>query len=151
MTVKDVMSQKVVTIGPSDTCLEAVGRMHRSGVRHLPVVNREGRLCGIITDRDLRHYLFSPSVFPVVGMTSTDTLLKAAVVSDLMVADVVTVGPDEPLGEAARAMLERKVGSLPVVADGRVVGILTETDMLRLIVRSNAGAPECAEIIVAYP
>lgn len=151
MLVKDVMSPQVITIGPSDTCLEAVGRMHRSRVRHLPVVQREGRLCGIITDRDLRHYLFSPSVFPGLGVTSMDTLLKAAAVADLMVTDVVTVAPEAALGEAARLMLERKVGSLPVLEDGRVVGILTETDMLRLIVRSNVGAPECAEIIVAYP
>mgnify|MGYP003466146875 CR=1 FL=1 len=77
--------------------------------------------------------------------------LKATSVAELMTTDVVTVGPDETLGEAARLMLEREVGSLPVVADGRLVGILTETDMLRLIVRSDASAPECAETIVFFP
>jgi acetoin utilization protein AcuB len=151
MRVGDVMSRKLVTIETSDTCLEAVGRMHRAKIRHLPVVDRDRRLLGIVTDRDLRHHLFSPAVFPVLGMTSIDTLLKAALVADLMVTDVVTVGPDESLGEAARIMLEKKVGSLPVLEGGRVVGILTETDMLQLIVRSQVCAPECAEIIVAYP
>ena len=65
--------------------------------------------------------------------------------------ETVTVGPDETLGEAAWIMLERKVGSLPVLEDGRVVGILTETDMLRLIVRSDVCAPECAEVIASFP
>ena len=151
MQVKEVMSRQVISIDASDSCLEAVGRMHRSRVRHLPVVDRGKRLLGIITDRDLRHHLFSPAVFPALGMSSMDALLKATSVADLMTTDVVTVGPDETLGEAARLMLERKVGSLPVLEDGRVVGILTETDMLRLIVRSDACAPECAEVIVSFP
>jgi CBS domain-containing protein len=149
--VKDVMSREVVSIDASDSCLAAVGRMHRAHVRHLPVVDGEKRLTGFITDRDLRHSLSSPRVFPALGMTSTDTLLEAASVADLMTTDVVTVGSDEPLGEAARLMLERKVGSLPVREDGRLVGIITETDMLRFIFRSDAGAPDCAEIIVLFP
>lgn len=74
-----------------------------------------------------------------------------AKVKEVKSRQVVTVGLDETLGEAARPMLERKVGSLPVLEDGRVVGILTETDMLRLIVRSDACAPECAEVIVSFP
>jgi len=74
-----------------------------------------------------------------------------ASVADLMVSDVVTVSPDESLAEAVRIMLEKKVGSLPVLEGGRVVGILTETDMLQLIVQSQVCAPECSEIIVAYP
>lgn len=73
-----------------------------------------------------------------------------AKVKEVKSRQVVTVGLDETLGEAARPMLERKVGSLPVL-DDRVVGILTETDMLRLIVRSDACAPECAEVIVSFP
>jgi acetoin utilization protein AcuB len=149
--VKDVMNHWVMTIGSSDSCLEAVARMHRARVRHLPVVDREGRLLGIITDRDLSHHLFSPAVFPALGMTPLDTLLKAASVADLMTTDVVTVRPSDTLGQAARLMSEQKVGSLPVLEDGRLVGILTETDMLRLIVRSDVCAPECAEAIVSFP
>lgn len=148
--VKEVMSRQVISIDASDSCLEAADRMHRSRVRHLPVVDRGNRLLGIITDGDLRHHLFSPAVFPALGMPSMDAL-KATSVAELMTTDVVTVGPGETLGEAARLMLERKVGSLPVLEDGRVVGILTETDMLRLIVRSDACAPECAEVIVSFP
>jgi CBS domain-containing protein len=126
--------------------------MHRARVRHLPVVNREGELVGVVTDRDLRHHLFSPHVFKELGATSVDILLKAVPVSAIMSTDVVCVEADEDLGEAARMMLEDKVGSLPVVDHGRVVGILTETDMLRQICRADANcSPGVAEIVVSYP
>jgi CBS domain-containing protein len=124
--------------------------MHTAGIRHLPVVDAANRLLGVLTDRDLRHHLFSPAVFPALGMTSVDTLLGAARAADLMVTDVVTVRPEQSLGEAARLMMTKKIGSLPVVEAGRLVGILTETDMLRTIVRTDAGAA-CAEIIVSFP
>ena len=151
MRVDDVMSRKVVTIGPSDNCFEAVGRMHRAGIRHLPVVDRDERLLGIVTDRDLRHHLFSAAVFPVLSLTSLDTLLMASRVSDLMTKDVVTIGPEDSLADAAGLMMTKKIGSLPVTENGRVVGMLTETDMLRLIVKAKVGAPECTEVIVSFP
>ena len=152
MRVTDLMSRQVVTIGTSDSCLEAVLRMHRARVRHLPVVNRDGFLVGILTDRDLRHHLFSPGVFEKLGATSVDVLLKAVPVVGIMSRDLITVEPDDDLAQAARMMREEKVGSLPVLEHGHVVGILTETDMLRQIVRADAAcAPECAEIIISYP
>jgi len=152
MRVRDLMSRQVVTIGTSDSCLEAVMRMHRARVRHLPVVNRDGLLVGILTDRDLRHHLFSPRVFQELGATPVDVLLKAVPVAEIMSTTVITVEPDDDLAEAARTMRERQVGSLPAIENGRVVGILTEIDLLREIVRADAaGAPECAEIIISYP
>lgn len=150
MLVRDVMSTKLTTIAPTGTCFEAVQRMHMGRIHHLPVIAAADRLVGIVTDRDLRHHLFSPAVFPVLGVTPVDTLLGAMRVSDVMVTDVVTVRPDQSLGEAARLMMTRRVGSLPVVEEGRLVGILTETDMLRTIVRGDVGAA-CADIIVALP
>lgn len=68
-----------------------------------------------------------------------------------MSAPAITAAPENDLMDAARFMLEEKVGSLPVVEGDRVVGIITETDMLRQICRVDAGSPECAEIIVSYP
>jgi CBS domain-containing protein len=152
MQVKDLMSRQVLTIGASDSCLEAVGRMHQARVRHLPVVDREGMLVGVVTDRDLRHHLFSPRVFENLGETAVEILLKAVPVAEIMSTPVIRVEPQDELMDAARLMLEEKVGSLPVVEAGRVVGILTETDMLRQICRVDAScSPECAEIIVSYP
>jgi len=81
-----------------------------------------------------------------------DVLLKAVPVSEIMSAPVISVGPDDDLMDAAQVMLEDKVGSLPVVERGRVVGIVTETDLLRQICRADAAcSPEVAEIVVSYP
>jgi acetoin utilization protein AcuB len=152
MQVKELMSRQVATIGTAESCLDAVVRMQRARVRHLPVVNRDGLLVGIITDRDLRHLLFSPRMFEALGSTSVDVLLDGVPVAEIMSTGVVTVAPGDRVADAARVMREQKVGSLPVLEQGRVVGILTETDMLRQIVRADASCPPaCAEIIVSYP
>ena len=152
MRVRDLMSRQVVTIGTSESCLDAVVRMQRARARHLPVVSREGLLVGIITDRDLRHLLFSPRMFQALGSSRVDVLLDGVHVAEIMSTDVVTTAPDTSLADAASTMRKEKVGSLPVLENGRVVGILTETDVLRHIVRADAAcAPECAEIIVSFP
>jgi CBS domain-containing protein len=152
MLVRDLMSRHVVTIAASDSCLDAVARMHQARVRHLPVVNHEGLLVGVVTDRDLRHHLFSPPVYKDLGVISMDVLLKAVPVADIMSTDVIAVTPEDNLVDAARCMLEEKIGSLPVVEGGRAVGIITETDLLRQICRADtAASPACAEIIVSYP
>ncbi|HEY7654965.1 MAG TPA: CBS domain-containing protein [Methylomirabilota bacterium] len=152
MQVRELMSRDVVTIGPAESCLDAVVRMQRARARHLPVVNREGLLVGIITDRDLRHHLFTPRMFQALGSTLVDVLLDRVHVAEIMSTDLVTTAPDASLTDAAATMRKEKVGSLPVLENGRVVGILTETDVLRHIVRADAAcAPECAEIIVSFP
>jgi CBS domain-containing protein len=145
------MSRNVVTIGTSDSCLEAVARMHEARVRHLPVVDKQGALLGIVTDRDLRHHLFSPRVFNQVGTMAVDVLLKTVPVTAVMSSPVLSVESDDEVVEAARVMLEDKVGSLPVVENGRVVGIVTETDVLRQICRADGCTPDVAEIVVSYP
>jgi len=152
MQVTALMSRQVVTIGTSESCLDAVVRMQRARVRHLPVVSREGLLVGIITDRDLRHLLFSPRMFQALGSSRVDVLLDGVHVAEIMSTDVVTTTPDTSLADAASTMRTEKVGSLPVLENGRVMGILTETDVLRHVVRADAAcAPECAEIIVSFP
>jgi CBS domain-containing protein len=152
MHVSDLMSRNVMTIGASDSCLEAVARMHRARVRHLPVVSAEGGLIGIVTDRDLRHHLFAPRVIRDVGSIAVDVLLKAVPVSEVMSSPVMSVPAKADVVEAARIMLEDKVGSLPVVEGGKVVGIVTETDVLRQICKADAEcSKEIAEIVVSYP
>lgn len=152
MNVHDIMSPQVVTIQPSESGLDAVVRMQRARARHLPVVNREGALVGIVTDRDLRHHLFSRRAFEALGSTRVDVLLDRVHVAEIMSTDLITATPDMSLLEAAATMRAEKVGALPVVDQGRIVGILTETDLLRHVVRVDANCPpECAEIIVAYP
>ena len=152
MQVRELMSRQVVTIGTGDSCLEAVTRMQGARVRHLPVVSREGLLVGIVTDRDLRHHLFTPRLFEALGSTPVEVLLDGTHVAEIMSTDVITVRPEESLTEAAWTMRKHRVGSLPVMDHGRVVGIITEADVLRHIVRADASrTPACAEVIVSFP
>ena len=152
MKVRELMSRNVMTVGPEDSCLEAVARMHRSGVRHLPVVDPIGELIGIVTDRDLRHHLFARHVLEEVGTIAVDALLKGAPVSEIMSSPVLSAEADDDVIEAARVMQEDKVGSLPVVDGGRVIGIVTEMDVLRQICRMDQTCPrDIAEIVVSYP
>jgi CBS domain-containing protein len=152
MQVKELMSRDVVTIGPTESCLDAVVRMQRARVRHLPVLNRDGQLVGVVTDRDLRHHLFSSRVFGTLSSTAVDVLLDGVRVAEIMSTDVMTVEAGAEVGDAADTMRKHRVGSLPVLDRGRLVGIVTEVDILRQVVRTDAARrPECAEIIVSYP
>ena len=152
MLVKELMSRGLVMIGPKESCLDAVVRMQRAHVRHLPVVNQDGSLVGIITDRDLRHHLFTPRVLEAMGSTPLDVLLDGVRVAEIMSTEVVTVAADATLVAAADTLRKHRVGSLPVIEQGRLVGIVTEVDILRRIGRTDTtSVPECAEVIVSYP
>jgi len=145
------MTRNVKTVHASVSCRAAVALMYRDRIRHLPVVDGAGSLIGIVTDRDLRHRLFSPSVFDKIGTVPVEALLESVPVRDVMSAPVVTAGPEDDLETAAGAMREDKVGSLPIVENGRVVGIITETDLLRRIVQADSCCEDVETIIVSYP
>ena len=151
MKIRQIMSDGIITIRDTATCHEAAEKMVRHRVRHLPVVTGQGTLCGVVTDRDLRHYLFEPETLRQVGTVSVEKLLKAIPVARVMSSPVVTVDADESLESGARVMLEGKLGSLPVTDNGRLVGIVTETDLLRRIVGDDASCADIGEIVVSYP
>lgn len=151
MNVRDLMTEGVATIEDSMTCHDAVERMMRRRVRHLAVVDRRGGLCGMVTDRDLRHHLFEPKILTRVGTVTVETLLQATPVSAVMSAPAVTVEAYEPLEVATALMLQRKIGSLLVLDHGRLAGILTETDVLRRIVGDDACCRDVEAIVVSYP
>jgi CBS domain-containing protein len=151
MKVRDLMTEGVTTIDDGMTCHDAVERMMRRGVRHLAVVDKRGGLCGMVTDRDVRHRLFEPAVLKQVGAVSVESLLKATPVGHVMSAPAVTIDASEPIENATRRMLDHKIGSLPVLERGRVVGILTETDILRRIVGDDTCCHDVETIVVSYP
>jgi acetoin utilization protein AcuB len=126
--VKDWMAQAVVTIRVDASCREAVELMKSHRIRHLPVVDPP-RLVGIVTDRDLRQILFDPVLQDRMAEPAHDPGDRP--VRDVMTWAVITVGPQTNIRQAARVMHEQKIGALPVVDAGRVVGILTEHDVLR--------------------
>lgn len=138
MLVKDFMSTTPVAVGPGTPIIEARDLMGRQRIRHLLVLEGD-RLRGIITDRDIRLNLPSPATS--LSVWEINYLLAKLTVSEVMTKSVVTVGPKGSMAEAARLMLRHRIGALPVVEDQRVVGILTETDLLRAFVESQAEAP----------
>jgi CBS-domain-containing membrane protein len=138
--VGDVMTKQPTVVGLDTPVREAAELMRSKVVRHLPVVDQAGHVLGIVTDRDLRHAAFMPALAEQVGLEPRR--VKAPRVRDVMTWSVVTTGPDTPLVQAALTMFQRRIGSLPVVTDGRLVGILTERDVFTGLRGGRAVAPE---------
>jgi acetoin utilization protein AcuB len=147
LAVREVMATHPITVRPHETARHAYQLMRDNRFRHLPVME-DGRLVGILSDRDLRPVLLSPG-------------LARARVRELMSEDLTTVGPDTPIEEAASLLVVKKIGCLPVVAQGQLVGIVTETDLLAVLVEllglltqstrldvGVAGGPDAYERIV---
>jgi acetoin utilization protein AcuB len=128
MKVGDVMTKDPIVVG-LDTLVREAGELMRSKVvRHLPVVDEARHVLGMVTDRDLRHAIFVPALAGQTGWAPHR--VKAPRVRDVMTWSVVTTHADTDLVQAALTMFQRRIGSLPVVAEGRLVGILTEQDVL---------------------
>ena len=121
MRVSELMSRDVVTIGDTATCHEAIERMSSRKVRHLPVLDGAGALVGIVTDRDLRHWLFAPDTYRQIGAVPVRTLLRGAPVRSVMSASVRCISATADVAEAAERMRRDKVGCLPVVNGSRLV------------------------------
>jgi len=131
-TVSDFMTRQVVTVAPDDKLRQAAERMQARGCRRLPVVE-DGRLVGIISDRDVQLALASP--FVLRERWYDDKLLDETLVRVCMALDVTSVSPETPLIQAAVLMRDRKIGGLPVVEKDQLVGIISETDMLNALIQ----------------
>ena len=139
MLVEDVMQTAVITITPKTSLPEAMRLVGHRGIRHLPVVD-DDRLVGIVSDRDLKRAMASPAT--ALESHELGYLLDALTVDEIMTRAVVTVGRMFPIEEAARLMVTEKISALPVTERGKLVGIVTETDVLQLFVKGmGAGEP----------
>ncbi len=136
MTVRDLMTASPITVPRSTTVVDARALMAKSRIRHLLVVD-DGRLAGIVTDRDIRLNLASPATS--LSVWELNYLLARLTVEQTMTSPVITIHPDRDAREAAQLMLEHKIGALPVIDGHRLIGIITETDILRAFV--NEGQP----------
>ncbi len=131
MLVRDWMTQEPQTVSATTPVMEAMQRLREGGFRRLPVV-QDGRLVGIVTDRDLKEA--TPSKATTLSIYELNYLLSKLLVKDVMVASVITVSPDDPIERGALLMEEHRVSGLPVIDKGAIVGILTITDLLRAFV-----------------
>ncbi|HEY7677158.1 MAG TPA: CBS domain-containing protein [Candidatus Methylomirabilis sp.] len=131
------MNPRPLTVTPGTMLAEAKAIMQRYWVRHLPVAEGEV-LVGMLSDRDIR----MASLPPGPGHTDAEreARLGRVAVRDAMTQDPRTVGPDAPLLDVARFMLEHRFGGVPVLDGGRLVGIITETDILRAFIKMVEGA-----------
>jgi CBS domain-containing protein len=125
--VRDVMEEKVVTISVGDRLSTVEDIMTLGGVRHMPVV-RAGRLVGVVSERDLLRASLS-SLDP--RRQERRAFLEAIDISQVMSAPPVVVEVDSPVEEAARIMADNRIGCLPVMQGEELVGMVTETDLLR--------------------
>ena len=132
MKVRDVYTQGAVVVSPRTSIAEARRTMEQHKIRRLPVVDGD-RLVGIVTQMDLLRAL--PSIATTLSIWEINYLLDKVRVEEIMTRDVLTVEPDTDLAAAAKLMIERKIGGLPVVDGGKVVGVITESDIFRALVR----------------
>ncbi len=137
MFVRDKMTANPVTIKADVSVPEALSLMREKKVRRLPVLDARGKLVGIVSEKDLLYA--SPSPSTTLSSWEIPSILAKLKVDKIMSKKVLTVPEDTPLEEAARVMADRKIGGLPVLRDGALVGIITETDVFRALLHLLGG------------
>ena len=127
LRVRDAMTREVITLEPEASAVQALGLCREHGIRHLPVVEN-GRLVGLVSDRDLR------DVSPPRGTGDEENTLGWVRVRDIMSTNLVTIHTLDTIEHAARDIHAHKFNCLPVVAEGELVGIITSSDMTRMLI-----------------
>lgn len=148
MLIKDRMSKPVISVEPETPILEALKMMQRENIRRAPVL-RDGKLVGIVSDKDILNA--SPSDATTLSIWELNYLVSRIKVSDIMTRDVRTVDESTPIEEAARIMADNKIGGLPVMRDGRVVGLITETDLFRILLELMGAREEGLRVTAVAP
>jgi CBS domain-containing protein len=129
--ISAIMMREPVTMGPDATLDLANNLMSLGLIRHLPIINGE-RTVGVLSQRDL----FRSTIATAVSYEhkAEKTLLKATKIKEVMSSPVITASPEATVKEASMLMADKKIGCLPVLAEGRLVGLVTQTDILRYVV-----------------
>jgi acetoin utilization protein AcuB len=130
MLVGERMSHPVLTVSPEMSALDAQAFMRREHIRRAPVIH-DGKLVGIVTEGDLLNA--SPTQATLLSVWEINYLVSKIKVSQVMSKKVLTIDEHTPIEEAARVMIDNKIGGLPVTRDGKVVGIITETDLFKIM------------------
>ena len=135
--VSDLMTDKVFTLQRIDTLHDVRSLMDLARIRHIPIIDEHGRFLGLVTHRDLLSY----TVSKLAGLEDqTQSEIDSSIMlGDIMRTDVTTVSPDTLLQDAAAILYRHKYGCLPVIEDGKLAGIITESDFLRLAIALLGG------------
>lgn len=133
MIASQIMSSAVIILKPHDTIADTIKLFKKTKLRHIPVVASNKRVVGILSDRDIFHYLS--------GMTDDYTKLKSPIrindeIKHLMKSQVLTASTDTDVRFIARLFVEQHIGAMPIVTDGNIVGIITRSDVLGAVMRN---------------
>ena len=131
MYVKDYMTSNVTTLTDDARLIDAALLIRRTGKRHVPIISSGGDVVGIISDRDVAR--MAPSILGQMTPEEYNQVFEATPITVAMTKNPLTIGPDEPIGNAVSQLYSKKIGALLVVKDGKLAGILTINDMLGLL------------------
>lgn len=132
MLIREIMTTEVTTVQETETMLDAAMIFTRSSLRHLPVM-RDTKLVGVLTERDVKR--FTPGLLSGVSSEQYNHLLESTPLTKVMTRDPVTLKPDQHVADAAEIFSTKRFGCLPVVDEGKLVGIVTTSDMLKLLAK----------------
>jgi len=149
MLVGERMTRNPVTITEDTSIDDALHLMRERKVRRLPILDKAGHLVGIVSDKDLLHA--APSPASTLSVYEMHYLLAKLTVKKVMSSPVITVSPDMPLEDAARIMADNKIGGLPVLDGGKLVGIITETDIFKILLELMGGRTSGLRVTVSLP
>jgi acetoin utilization protein AcuB len=149
MLVKDRMTSDPVTVSTDTSLKEALDLIRSKPFRHLPVVNEEGKLVGIVTEKSLVYA--SPTPATSLSVFEVDYILTRTKVGQIIGGPVITVEPGLPIEEAARMMIDHRIGCLPVVEGDELMGIISDTDIFRVLVEGLGGGHPSLRITVVVP
>lgn len=149
MLVKDRMIKHPLTVSAGESLSGAHQYMQQQSIRHLPVVDKTGKMVGLVTEDDLLKA--GPSEATLLSVWEIHSLLTKVKVKDVMVKSVIATSEDTPIEEAAHLMLDHKIGCLPVLRDGGLVGIVTESDVFRTFMELFAARQKGLRITLEVP
>ncbi len=149
MLVGDRMSHPVITVPVDMPVVDALNLMRVEHIRRAPVVDKNGKLVGIVSDKDLLNA--SPSAATTLSVWEINYLLSKITVKEVMTKDVITVTEDTPIEEAARIMADNKIGGLPVMRGDKIVGIITETDLFKILLEMMGARVPGVRVAILVP
>lgn len=149
MLVKDRMTSDPLTITTDTSLKDALELIRSKPFRHLPVLDEDGKLVGIVTEKSLVYAAPTPTT--TLSVFEVDYILSRTRVGQIIQGSVITVGPDLPIEEAARVMVDHRIGCLPIVEGDKLLGIISDTDIFRVFVEGLGGGHPSLRVTVVIP